>query len=374
MKRNIVIVISAIVLAFSAGCGKTSEPQSSGSEPPAASACEPAVTPEITETPEKPFRFTAAEFDFTVEKVCEGEITGYKAFMERALNTGIIIPALPENFVPQGIDYWDEADVFFITGYFNPADKCSQSVLLAVDKTSGDYVGEWFLYEKSGKAHTGHDGGIAVTETQLYLSTSRTLFRISLDAVKATGGSGKLTFEEEISVPVRASYCNYSAGTLWVGEFSLEGNATYTIEGHDYGKNHAWTLGYKVCEDGRITEKPYCVVSTPEKVQGFTVLEDGRIFMTTSWGRATDSGLYISKITLSEGLTEDSADVSGDSVPVYDFTGSLKRITAMPMAEGVCSVGSDVYMIFESGAYYYRDYTENKSVNPTDCIWKYTTE
>ena len=311
-------------------------------------------------------------FEFTQAEVCTDTIPQkiYSAFFKKAAKTDITVPGLPEYFVPQGMDMWDEEGVLIISGYFNPTDKYQYSVLFAVDAESGEYVGEWKLYEKNGSPHSGHDGGVAVTETDIYLSTSSTLFRISLENVRNVGNHGNLTFDETIGVPVRASYCNYSCGILWVGEFSLQGNSSYTITGHDYSGNHAWTVGYRLGEDGKIGSSPDIVISTPEKIQGFTMLEDGRIFMTCSYGRTNDSTVYITKSALLEGESASTVKISGKNVPIY-YTKSYETVNAIPMTEGCTARGGTAYILFESGAYYYRDASSNKAKYPTDKIWTF---
>ncbi|MBQ2513239.1 MAG: hypothetical protein II534_07840 [Clostridia bacterium] len=340
----------------------------------------PAVTtsPEVT-TPasgDSHFRFTAppSSFRFTQETVCTNTIdrSSYPAFFAGATSTGITVPALPQYFVPQGMDYWEEAEVFFISGYFNPTTYYSTSVLFAVELATGDYVGEWRILDKNGSPHTGHDGGVAVTGHDIWLATSSTLFRIPLDDVKATGGTGDLRITQEVSVPVRASYCNYSEDMLWVGEFSLQGNSSYTITGHDHGDNHAWTLGYRLGPDGTPESDPACVISTPEKIQGWTVLGDGRLFMTCSYGRRNNSKLYVSKTPLlSDANRDGTVRVGGKDIPLY-VTGTLTGVTAPPMTEGCCVALGEPHILFESGAYYYRDYSSSKAKDPTDRIWKFS--
>ena len=316
-----------------------------------------------------------SSFSYTSERVCADygssvlNSSAYSAFFASTSDSGITIPALAQNFVPQGIDYWEEAGVFLISGYFNPA--ASSSVLLAVEKDTGKYVGEWSLQNTGGSAHTAHDGGVAVTETDIYLSNGSKLFRISLDQLKKTGNHGTLKIEQEISVPVKASYCNYSGGYLWVGEFSLQGNASYTITGHEYAGNYAWTAGYRLGADGRPESSPAVIISTPERIQGFCMFDDGRIFMTRSYGRTNDSYFYITKTALLSSDPDASVTVGGKNVPLYLVAPeeNCTSVRGVPMAEGCTALGGKAYVIYESGAYYYRAASSSVSKNPTDRIW-----
>jgi hypothetical protein len=328
--------------------------------------------------PDQPYTLSGdtSAFSYTSERVCSDygssvlNSSAYSAFFASTSDSGITIPALAQNFVPQGIDYWDEAGVFLISGYFNPASS-SSSVLLAVEKDTGKYVGEWSLKNTDGSAHTAHDGGVAVTEKDIYLSNGSKLFRISLDQLKKTGNHGTLKIEQAISVPVKASYCNYSGGYLWVGEFSLQGNASYTITGHEYAGNYAWTAGYRLGADGRPESSPAVIISTPERIQGFCMFDDGRIFMTRSYGRTNDSYFYITKTALLSSDPDASVTVGGKNVPLYLVAPeeNCTSVRGVPMAEGCTALGGKAYVIYESGAYYYRAASSSVSKNPTDRIW-----
>lgn len=314
------------------------------------------------------FSGSTEDFEFTQESVCTNEISenDYPEFFKRAQSTGFTVPALPQNFVPQGIDFWKEEKVFIISGYFKPTDYYEYAVLFAVDAKTGKYVGEWKLMNTDGTPHSGHDGGVAVTPNDIYLSVSYTLHRISKDQIRKVGNHGNLQFDESIAVPAKASYANFSQDILWVGEFSLEGDPSYTIQGHDYNDNHAWTIGFKLDNDGKIADKPSYAISTPEKVQGFTMLKDGRILMTTSFGRTNDSTIYISKKSILDSpvaMVSVNDEVMG--MPLY-YTDDYEKITSIPMNEGVCINGENVYFICESGA---NNYAGAK--NPTDKIWKF---
>lgn len=338
--------------------------------PTAKATAKPTVTPAPTKAPEKSiFEGSTASFKFSQAGVCTNTIskTTYADLFKYATNTDITVPALPQYFVPQGIDYWKEENVFIISGYFKPTDYYQYSVLFAVNATTGKYVGEWNLYNVNGTPHSGHDGGVAVTETDIYLSVNYTLFRISKDTVKKLGNSGNLKIDEEIKVATKASYCNYSNGILWVGEFSLNGDASYTITGHGFNENHAWTIGYKLTADYKMKSVPDYVISTPEKIQGFTMLDDGRIFMTSSYGRTNKSTVYVSKSAILSEKAAGTVTISGSSVNIY-YTSNYTKITAIPMTEGCCKAGGSIYVMFESGAYNYR----SGALDPTDKLWKFT--
>ncbi len=374
------MIFILIASCATGGGDETSEPAVQTTDAPTEATTNEAQTtePEITTAPPYQLSGGTSSFVYTQERVCEDfsddVIMSYEGMLYAA-DTGITVPGLNQNFVPQGLDYWEEADLFLISGYFNPASS-SSSVILAVRKSDGKYVGEWSLKNRNGSWHANHDGGIAVTETDVYLANSSTLFRISLSQIKQTGSSGTLKIEQEIPVPVRASYCNYSGGYLWVGEFSINGNASYTITGHEFGENYAWTVGYRLTgASGRLESTPSVVISTPERIQGFCMLDDGRLFMTKSYGRTNDSHYYITGEKPLTGAADGSVTISGKQVPLYEVRVGAKAFACkvVPMAEGCTCIGNTAYVIFESAAYYYRAATPTSvSKNPTDRIWSFT--
>lgn len=315
-------------------------------------------------------------FEFTQAKVCSDEdqqqIDLYYHFVKNATNTGLIIPALEQYFVPQGLAYWPEMDWFVVSGYFNPTDYSTASALVCVEATTGKYVGEFTVRDRDGEFYTDHFGGVAITEKNIYLTAGGTLARIPLSTLKSAKGKGALKVAEEIPVPVGTSFCNYANGILWVGEFYHK--TAYPRE-HMYRNNdgdlhYAWALGYKVDQKQKsgIEREPSYVLSIPEKIQGFTVAEDGRIFLTQSYGRTADSTLMICKNPLDK-APDQMVTIHDKEVPMWflDNANGLQKMTSLPMAEGCCAIGQDMYLIYESGAHCYSD-----SVNPTDAIWKCT--
>lgn len=321
------------------------------------------------------------DFALTQQRVCDNKIAklDYMDFYRNAEATELVVPALAEYFVPQGIDYWDEMGWFIISGYFKPTDFSAASYLVAVDAATGKYVGEYKLLDVGGGEHTRHDGGVAITEMDLYISNGYKLFRIPLEDIKQAGNCNTLTIAEEISVPVSASFCNYSNGVVWVGEFYEK--SAYPLKGEHVNKNNdgdtynAWAVGYKLDPSAAsgLESTPSYVISIPEKIQGMTVTANGTVVLSQSYGRRNKSAVYTVAGLLDSQPSEQVA-VDGVSVPLWfaDEAAGLDKTVAIPMAEGCCAVGNDVYILFESGAYYYRAYSATSvAKDPTDVLWKF---
>lgn len=328
---------------------------------------------------EPPAEVVLPDFDFTQVKVCADEeldLEAYDSFMDNAADTGLVIPALEQYFVPQGLTYWEEMNWFVISGYFKPTDYSKASAIVCVEAKTGRYVGEYTVRGLNGELLDGHFGGVAITRDNLYLADGE-LLRIPLSDLKAAEGKGELQVAEVIGVPFDLSFCSYADGVLWVGEF-YERKA-YPCD-HEYknndGKMHyAWALGYKedkALESG-IESDPSYVLSIPEKVQCLTVAKDGRIFLSRSYGRRNDSLLTICQNPLKKD-PDQMVTVNEKQVPMWflDNANGLQNVISLPMAEGCCAIGREIYLVHESAAYCYREDYTSASKNPADTIWKYT--
>jgi len=421
MKKTNNIYFVLISFLLMAGCGKveptiepteepTVEPTPVPSEPeasvepttqPTVIPSEPTIKPTVEVTPEitaEPTPEPTAEpsiddswpygnlsldislfdFSFTQENIVDDALsaTVYDEFLKNGSSSELIIPALNQYFVPQGLSYWEEFGWFFITGYFKPTDYSASSVLLAIDSSTGEYVGEWNLLDVDETPHTKHDGGIAITETDIYLSTSYTLYRISIDHLYEVGNVGDLQIEEEIKVPVSASFANYSNNMVWVGEFYEKNDyplrGLHEIQINDNLTHYAWVAGYNLDKNtNKIEDTPTCILSIPEKIQGMSFLRNKTLVLSSSYGRRNYSSLYFVNDPLSKEYNE-YVTINDKEVPMY-YIDNYDIVVAPPMVEGCCSLGNTLYMIFETAAYnYLLSNPSNVSKDPLDEIWMYT--
>ena len=283
--------------------------------------------------------------------------------MEYVKNRDIIIPALEQNYIPQGIAYWPKRNWLIISGYYKPADSYAGAPLLAVNATTGELEGAFGVADTQGKRISGHFSGIAVTDRDVILTHGSRLLKFSLEQLEFLGSTGSLIVEKEFITVIEDGGCNYSDGILWVSEHYLK-------ESPDSESNHGLMVGYRL-EDAS-SPVPYCVFHVPEKVQGTTITSDGMLLLSTSYGRTNESRLFVYEDP--RGDTPDShVLISGHEVPVWNLRERdiVMDITAPPMSEGCCSVDTDIYLIFESAAYYYRAFhPDNRSTDPTDRIWQ----
>ncbi len=297
--------------------------------------------------------------------------SSYTAYAQAA-TADFIIPGINQYFVVQAVDVWETKSIMLISGYFDVGTKnittvSSCSVIFAVNMSTGKLIGEYYVLNNGGEDHNNHDGGIAVTNNNIYLAVGNKLHRISLDSLKDNKNgnypstqnyvSKYVEIKETISMPVKASYCNYSGGYIWVGDFLYKNSGTqsYTTVPHDELTNSedsstnygAWVVGYKVDEtkpNQEISTTPACAFGVREKVQGITYDSNGhKFYMTTSYGRTNNSTLYSYSFNAFNGNPDTTVTINNTSVKFWflDSTYSEKSYTIPPMAE--CPTITTIY-------------------------------
>lgn len=395
VKIRFLSLITAILMLISLfGCSADIPPEETTEESETQSETVATTAPEseeTTQTPETDLEFPvydgpSSEFKFTAEDVVPGiSYADYTDFLSLSEKSHLV-PALAQQMIPQGMDIWQERGWLLISGYF-PDTKVSEcSVIVAVDMASGAYVGEYYLTNTDGTPHASHAGGLAVTKKNIFIANGSNLYRIPLTEIMNAGQCGKITIAEAILTPTRASFCNYSGGYLWVGDFQY--STSYTTDEYRHMENnegkmyYAWSVGYELTEETESEFKPEAlvkdsyatpdvIISITERIQGFAV--NGRkIILSQSYGRANKSTLFIYKNPIG-GMPHEKVELNGKTVSVYFLDSKLpcKKVTAPPMSEGLASLGGDVYVLFESGA---NKYAGGGGKDPTAHVWKMKIE
>lgn len=301
----------------------------------------------------------------------------------------ILIPGLLQGMIPQGMDVCNSKNLLFVSGYFKDASFCDSSMILTLDLKSGKLVGAYGLKNVDGSYHTSHVGGLAVTEKNVFIASGNKLYRIPLSAFEAEESGGFVKIVEAISVPTRASFCNYSEGILWVGDFYIPNDSSYStpawrhMTNRDGGEYGAWCVGYRLSDStenelksgawatGMSYATPDIVLSIDQKIQGFAVIGN-RIVLSCSYGRTNNSQIILYENVLNENAHA-SVTLNDTSIPVWflDSAELVKKYTAMPMSEALAADNGELLILFESGAPFYKD---DGGVNPTDRIFRMTVQ
>lgn len=395
MKHFISALSLLLALLMLAACGTTPPPASDDDTTPAQdlAVTTPAVsenTPAVDtqpgeETTAYPLLITGPmpEFALTQRSVVEDNVySGYPRFNKLATPT-FTVPGLDQKIVPQGMDIWAEQGWIMMSGYFSDTSVSDCSMVVAIDMTTGEIAAEYKLKNPDGTPHTGHAGGVAITKKNMFISTGSKLLRIPLSQLCETGRMGDARIVEEITVPVRASFCNYSGGYLWVGDFYY--GKSYPTDEYRHMENrkgkmyYAWSVGYALDESaeneigetrwhsGMEYATPDVILSIDQKIQGMAVVDNSYIALSQSYGRGNDSKVLLYQNVLSTD-PHTTVTLNGTSVPLWFLDGKVEErdFDAPPMAEGFAAYNGRLYLLFESGAEKYR---LDGGKNPTDRIW-----
>lgn len=295
---------------------------------------------------------------------------------------GFVIPGLYEGFVPQGIFYNEEKDIFLISGYYK--DKVQPSRVIVVDG-EGNFVKSVGCISRKGNKAYGHFGGIAVFKDNVYVATTGVTHVLSLSEIMAAEDDGYVLILEELYTDTTCSYVNVCDGVLYIGEFTdktaddIKGATNiYTSKWGEkfYSRCNAFVLdengvyGIKadrIDEEGNLT--PDFAVTTPFKVQGMTRLKDGSFVFTASANAIINSRVHKYK-DVTDGEADEIISVNGVDVPLFycesiDKTGYYRVPTYLE--EITLYKDGTVYIITESAAAPYI----NQSKNPIDNVLKW---
>jgi hypothetical protein len=356
MKKPVSLLLCSLMcLGLFTGCGKK------------ASSEEAASTPAVGETG---LRLTQTQSVTSDSYMSSSDFMDFMSVAESAF----IIPGLNEALIPQGMSYCSATNLIYISGYYISD---APSVIVAVDADSYEFVAEYFLYRSDGTAFTSHVGGLAATETALYVSAtldndgSYSIAKIPLTALEAQG-SHDLVITETIPVPVSPSFLSYSGGYVWLGNFyypkadyDLSTGMNYTTESAD-GDYGCYILAYD--ESGSFSAPEY-ILAAPDRIQGFALTDDNTAVLSQSYGRKNNSTLYRYSLDLTS-APDTQLTLGSRSYPAYilDSGRLLSATTAMPMTEALTfSPDGSLLLLFESGAMHYSDGRFR-----TDMVWSLT--
>lgn len=290
----------------------------------------------------------------------------YEQFLELRQEEAVI-PAMLQDYVPQGITLIEEQDWLVITNY--SAKEGRPTILTVIDNVTGEFIKVFELYETDGSAYTGHAGGITVTDQYLWVASGSKVRRVQTEKL-VHGEEPKLTFEDEFIVDSRASFVYADDEVLWVGDFALGANYPTPDTHHMLnreGKEHkGWIAGYVLDEETEVpvnsltatageAARPDYILSIPDKVQGMVMMDD-RIILSTSYGRSNPSALLIYEHVLHTEPHAQLEDVYDEAIPLWFLDGLSQtgELVMPPASETLVLDEEKLYILFESGANLYR--------------------
>ena len=255
-------------------------------------------------------------------------------------------PGLSDGFVCQGITVYGNEEKILVSGYMKGD---GPSRIYVTDTDNDSYYVE--ISYASGKAFTGHAGGIAICGEYAYVANGKKLHAIKLDSVLNAKNGESVEIVESIPVNNQASFVFADGSYIYVGEFHDGGK--YVTE-HPYetpdGTYHAIVSKYERAsveaydKDENPTLTPEKVYSIRNKVQGICFTPDGKVMMSTSYG-LSDSIYYV--------YNEADAVSSGktfDGAPLYYLCETTQIIEGPAMSEDLDCKNGKIYTLTESAS------------------------
>lgn len=306
-----------------------------------------------------------------VRKATYEDKTAYTDFLGQS-EKAFLIPGLKQVLTPQGIAVCPTTGRTYISAY---SVDTLPSVVVVTEAGTNETVAEYYLYYTDGSPMTSHVGGIAVTQTHMYVSDkmdsdgSYQIAAIPLEQLPSHGAHN-ITMSETISMAMSPSMMNYSGGYLWVGNFyhpkadyNLSPNMNFTTkaaDGSDYG---CYILGFDMSQghDRLLSDSSYplpdVILAAPDRIQGITLTNNGKVVLSQSYGRANDASLLIYDLRLDE-APDLELMLNDNAIPSYllDANRLAQHINSIPMSEGLAATSDGkVLVLYESGAIRYED-------------------
>lgn len=375
MNLKRMICMALVWMLLLCGCSQTSQPAPQPTTESAQAAVEETTDPHA-------LRLTQ---ESNVRKATYEGKSAYTDFLEKAEKL-FLIPGLKQVLTPQGIASCPTTGRTYISAY--SVDEIPSAVMV-LEADSHTLAAEYYLYHPDGTPFTSHVGGVAVTETHLYLSAaldndgSYQIAAIPLENLPQEGAHD-ITVEQTIPMAMSPSMMNYSGGYLWVGNFyhpgakyDLSPNMHYTTRAEDGSEYGCYILGFDMSQghERLLTEETYpmpdVILAAPDRIQGVTLTGAQKVVLSQSYGRANDATLLVYDLDISA-QPDLELTLNGQSVPAFllDSKRQQDSINSIPMSEGLTTAPDGrVLVLYESGAIRYQD-----GKHRTSYTWALTVE
>lgn len=313
--------------------------------------------------------FTVLTVLFLLFAVYIGEKLIFAKFFIRS-DTEFMSPGIGDGYVAQGLDYMKEKSAFITCGYMK--DK-SASRVYVISEESRKELFHVEMKKADGSDYTGHTGGIAYLGNYLYVTGADgcDIFLVS----DLFDGDGKITKVGKVSAFIDPAYCNVYGGKLYMGSFyypegGYTGSDIQAVTTPAGETNNAMIAVYELDPQTglAISDTPTEIYSVTGKVQGMTMLPDGNMMLSTSWGLSA-SYLYEYDV---ENASRGAFDLNGKSVPIIylDSTSLVSTVKAPPMAEEIIYFDNSVIVMTESASdkYIFGKFTSGRRIRSYELV------
>lgn len=262
-----------------------------------------------------------------------------------------VIPDLNHNFVPQGLEYCTDNDVFLISGYMSD----TGTVRLYVVNKDRTYRMIKVKIDNDENL-ISHAGGICINGEYIYIAGCDGKCYVIQAKLVLDGQSDYVTVNGSFNTGNEATFCYVYDKHLFVGEYyhilKYSTNETHHIITPAGDENKALIVSFPLdnsCTLG-VKEEPVAAYSIPERIQGMCFSDDGRVILSASSIFSGSQLYFYDYIQLSD--SEDYIEIQNITVPLYYFDSSniLQEKEILPKAEGIIFLNGRLYMLFESAS------------------------
>jgi len=284
----------------------------------------------------------------------------YPKFNAHAKNKEFNIPGLNETFVPQGMDYYAEDDIFLVSGYMSDG---SPSRIYVVDAKTGT-AQKYITLKVNDTDYVGHAGGVATDGEKVWVVGDKKLNTFLYADMITAQNNESVSISTEVETGNGCDFVYIYNNQLIVGEFYREGAydtpASHHIAVSEEEKTHALGYIYDInhTNDSGVNPEIKAVISFPNQAQGMVITKnkEGKEVVVIS----TSYSIPSSKIMVYDnplvGETIKKVTLNGKEIPLYELNSNnlIETFKAPSMSEEMAVKDGRVFVLFESACKKYK--------------------
>lgn len=325
------------------------------------------------QVPPRPVTQTSMSFSITKDTV------NYDEFFSIG-SEGPIIPGLDQDYIQQGMDYYEENDWILISYYH---DGGQPSIIAVVERSTGNFVKAVKLAKDAVTPYAEHAAGIAVSNQHVWIASWKHAYQLKLVDLEQAVNMDTLVFSDIIELENKGGNIGYEDGILWVGEYgryNYSTDATHHMTNRMGQTHKAWMAGFRLNANDTIntTRKrpgtnevvPDYLLSIPDEIQGMEIIGN-KFILSKSYGPEWDSELLVYELNLTNTPHATTNRFGSPSVPIWflDNQNLIKSLVMPPQSEGLFAYDGNVYVSFESASPKFTSTTLYPSIYPLERIY-----
>ncbi|MBR2759901.1 MAG: hypothetical protein IKD66_01915 [Solobacterium sp.] len=266
-------------------------------------------------------------------------------------------PDLNTGFIPQGIDYDETIDAYFLSGYMGlPA----PSSIYVMRRSDGKMIAHALLQKEDGSELRAHCGGVGVWHDYVYAAATNDGVYVFDRTELLQAGEGKTVralghFPIEINeIHVTASFLGIHDDQMTIGEFRmpliLDKPKNHRYKTADGVQRNALAITFPLDESKPlgVNGEPLAMYAIPDSAQGI-LFADNRIVVSCAMGLFQSHVYAFDETKLKECAVLKTA---GKNIPVYGLDDSVLTASRVfpPMNEELDIVSGRLVIANESAS------------------------